>query len=1184
MWGNIALFEARYQLRRPIAIVSFLVFFALGFGQATVVAMNNSGEIAANTPAGIVFAHSAFSIVAMFLSLAMIADVALRDAATGMDAILRTKPVQRAPYLAARFAGAFAVALLAISGATFGALLATLMPWIPPGAVGPFKAQPYIFGFLAIAAVNVFSTSTLFFLVAALSRSLLATYLGALALFLVFVLSGQLSDDPAYRTLGALSDPFGRGALSAVTRYWTNQERRTLSPPFTNLLIWNRLLWIGLGATMLLAAVTSFDALGGRRRNVKTDLGKIAVSPSSRERPRAVVGGAGLWDQLWMRTRFEVGTALRSWTFLVMLVLAVAACLGTLIAVDQVQSDIHSLPVTYVVIDQVAAAFGLAAVLVPVAYAGELVWRDRSVNIAAIIDATPTPTIVFFVSKIIAMAAAIFFLFAVVAATGMAFQLVRGVHDINPSFYLIKMVVVLGLPSLLFGVLALLIQTILNQKYVALLLVFAIIVAVPFATSVGIEDKLLVLFEVPEVPLSDLNGYGHYLTATLWFALYWICVALLIAVATNLLWVRGTGSLWTRIKQSRQRVGPGVLNLVGVALAGIVTSGGYIYWNTHVLNDFVTTADTERAQLAYEKAYRGEEDLPQPRITSINIEVDLFPGSRAFRSRGEYTLVNQSNSAIEQIHVVVPDEKGAEISLEDADIEKSTSVKHVYDFRPRGPFMPGETRTLTFSLSGANPGIQSGGGDTAIVYNGSFAASSKLAPLIGVQSRYYLQSASRRRAYGLEPLPASAGPENPIQRRRNFLSGDADFIRYGITVSTEADQIALAPGNLEREWTDGGRRFFRYTTDTPIVNFWAVVSARYAVARDTWNGVDLAVYYEPKHVANVARMLDAMKQSLAYYTENFGPFPHRNLRIAEFPRYAPFAQSFPTLIPYSESVGFIADLRDDTRPDFVWHITAHEVAHQWWAHQVVGANADGAQFLSESLSEYSALMVAERRYGPHRMRQFLKRELDTYLRSRGQTKDERPLARAAMNQNYVHYQKGSLALYALRDALGEDVLNRCLARLLREQKYKSDPYPVADDFIEILRSQAGPDHQTLISDLFNKITFWQLSILKSEIKQAPNGNWRVHMDVRASKAYATGNGVETEAPLEQLIDVGLFASNPDQTDLSSEDVLFLEKRLIKSGTQSIEIEVSRKPSFAGIDPYTKLISRDNSLKVVSLGN
>src|SRR3546814_7935137 len=95
-------------------------------------------------------------------------------------------------------------------------------------------------------------------------------------------------------------------------------------------------------------------------------------------------------------------------------------------------------------------------------------------------------------------------------------------------------------------------------------------------------------------------------------------------------------------------------------------------------------------------------------------------------------------------------------------------------------------------------------------------------------------------------------------------------------------------------------------------------------------------------------MIESAKKSLDYYTREFSPYQFRQLRILEFPGYSTFAQAFAGTVPYSESIGFIADLRDEETIDYVFYVTAPEVAHQWWAHQVVGANVQGATLLSES--------------------------------------------------------------------------------------------------------------------------------------------------------------------------------------------------------------------------------------------
>ena len=241
---------------------------------------------------------------------------------------------------------------------------------------------------------------------------------------------------------------------------------------------------------------------------------------------------------------------------------------------------------------------------------------------------------------------------------------------------------------------------------------------------------------------------------------------------------------------------------------------------------------------------------------------------------------------------------------------------------------------------------------------------------------------------------------------------------------TAPDQTPITSGYVEREWTENGRHCIAYGMDSPMADLYPFVSARYAVRRDVWHGptgdVAIEIDYQPGHEYNLDRMVASVKDSLAYFTQHFGPYQHKIVRILEFPRFSRqggFAESFPNTVPFNEASGFTAKV-DDKDPkdiDYPYFVTAHEVAHQWWAHQEVPAAVQGAEFVTESLSEYSALMVLRQKYGDAKMRRFLKYELDRYLQGRGiEQKQEQPLLRAD-GAAYVHYQKGALTLYALQD-------------------------------------------------------------------------------------------------------------------------------------------------------------------------
>jgi aminopeptidase N len=215
---------------------------------------------------------------------------------------------------------------------------------------------------------------------------------------------------------------------------------------------------------------------------------------------------------------------------------------------------------------------------------------------------------------------------------------------------------------------------------------------------------------------------------------------------------------------------------------------------------------------------------------------------------------------------------------------------------------------------------------------------------------------------------------------------------------------------LVREWNDNGRRYFEYRTLGKVLDFFSILSARYQVKR--WNDVDLKIYYTPGHEYNLAEMMTGMKAALDYCTKNFSPYQNKTLRIVEFPRYASFAQSFPASIPYSEAIGFIARVDPSRDEDVDYpYVTAHEVAHQWWAHQVIGGNVQGATMLSESLAQYMAMMVIKQRVGPDQMRKFLKYEMDRYLNGRALEGKALYLTKHKIekSERRVHHSGGSTA-------------------------------------------------------------------------------------------------------------------------------------------------------------------------------
>ena len=616
---------------------------------------------------------------------------------------------------------------------------------------------------------------------------------------------------------------------------------------------------------------------------------------------------------------------------------------------------------------------------------------------------------------------------------------------------------------------------------------------------------------------------------------------MILVVLTNALWRRGdAGSLRVRLRALPRRLAGRASWVTVAATMMLVAVGGYIFYNTNVLNEYRTQIDDEERAAELEKALLGFEAAPQPRIVDVELNVEIFPRQLRVATTGRYTIENREPAALREIHVRwARDTDLQRLDLPGARLRQEFEGFNyrIYDLEP--PLEAGARAEMRFATVREQRGFRNARNQVDIVGNGTFLNNMLIAPFLGMGREELLLDRAKRRKYGLPPEHRLPKLEDEAARATHYLRRDTDWTTADITVSTDADQQAIAPGEQVSETVADGRRVVRYRTSAPIMHFFSIQSAAYAVKRDSWNDVDLAVYYHPSHAYNVDRMIAGMKHSLDYFTANFSPFQFKQLRILEFPAYRTFAQSFATTIPYSESIGFIASSDDPEKIDLVTYVTAHEVGHQWWGHQVMGGELQGMTVLVETLAQYSALMVMEHLYGPDQIRKFLRFELDRYLRSRGgELIEELPLERVE-NQPYIHYQKGSLVMYLLKDIVGEDAVNRALRGLIGEFAFKAAPYPTSRDLLRYLRAEAGTEHQQLITDLFENITLYDVKLTGARKQPRADGTWDVALEIDARKLYADGEGRENEAALDEPFDVGIFTAEPGKKDFNQAAVLHL---------------------------------------------
>ena len=180
------------------------------------------------------------------------------------------------------------------------------------------------------------------------------------------------------------------------------------------------------------------------------------------------------------------------------------------------------------------------------------------------------------------------------------------------------------------------------------------------------------------------------------------------------------------------------------------------------------------------------------------------------------------------------------------------------------------------------------------------------------------------------------------------------------------------------------------------------------------------------------------------------------------------------------------------------------------------------------------------------------------------------------NQQYIHYNKGSLVMYLLQDRLGEAAVNRALRTILDKYKFKGAPYPRSIELVEAFRREARtPEDRALITDLFERITLYDLKVAEPRAVQRPDGKWDVTVPVEATKFYADGKGNEKPAAFADRIAIGLFTAEPGRGAFDRRNVLTMQSQRVQSGKQVFRFVTARKPTHAGVDPYNFYIDRNS---------
>jgi ABC-2 type transport system permease protein len=1209
-------FEMRFRLKSISTYVYFLLWLTFSFlnvaSESFGPIANGNGKVLLNGPYANTFNDLYSCLFGLIIIAAIFGTAILRDFQRDTYQILFTKPISKFAYLGGRWAGSFVITVLIFTGLGVGTFLGTFAPWADHARIGPNHLWWYLQPFLSIVVVQIFFTGSLFFAVAALTRKIFIVYLQGVALFMLYVIG--LTVFSANRSLEhfwtGILDPVGLQMSDTISKYWSVAEKNSLLFPWDfsgyspGVFLFNRLLWLSVGLISLGLVWALFpmsvEALTARsqgkraekaRRDEETELQRERSFVAGKlPRVRQIFGPVTSFRQYLALTRLRIRLILREVPFWAIVGLLIVFAVNNGHFAGHL-NGVNVWPVTYLMAQAVEGSATLFFFIVAALYAAELIWRERDTRFDGIHDALPIGESGDWLSKFTAIAFIECALLAVTILVGILMQAISGYYHFEMWQYIEEFYFITFPQILMVAMFALFVQTLVSNKFLGHGIVIGVFLLQTILFAFGWENTLYLPGAVPAYIYSDMNGYGHFVPSIVWSIAYWFAIFALLGIISMAMARRGAeDSLRARARLARARLSA-FAPAAALLLLLAVGAGAWYFYNAHVLNEFVTAADERHRSADYEKQFKKYEYLVQPKVTAVDTVIDIFPGSRSFSGTGRFTLQNKSTQPIKEIHLTDRAETVSQVQFDRPFHLVSRAPRDLYAiYSLDQPLAPGEVLILTFAVGHTTRGFRDGHEPAQYAYNGTFF-DQEFFPAIGYNPEIEIDDPRRRREEHLGELENMAQRGDPVQSRVNLFTPNSDWITYHSIVSTSSEQIAIAPGYLQRAWQQDGRAFFEYDMgSTHILDFFAYISARYAVRKEVYERaggpVNLEVYYDPLNAFNIDAMLEGSRAGLDYYQKNFSDYQFKQYRILEFPRYRTFAESFPNTVPFSEGIGFITRILKSTDVDLTLFVTAHELGHQWWAHQLVGGRVEGSNMLSETLAQYSAYMVMQQKHGKDYMHRVLHYFLDRYLRGRSaEVRGERPLA-LVQREDYVWYSKGGQIMYTLADTIGEDKVNLALHNFLMQYRYANahnqvdaaqhdvppapnEPYPDTRLLISALREQTPPEYQYLIDDGFDRIVLYDNKTLSATSHKTADGKYSVTLEVEARKVQADANGVETPLPLADYIEIGVFNGKKNE-----EKPLYMRREKITGEHRTFTIVVDEQPTRAGIDPYNKLIDRN----------
>ncbi len=607
-----------------------------------------------------------------------------------------------------------------------------------------------------------------------------------------------------------------------------------------------------------------------------------------------------------------------------------------------------------------------------------------------------------------------------------------------------------GLPASLCGLLIIAFHYIIKNKYIALSVsaVFLVLTNSSFGKAFGFKHPISRFANFLLDVLSDINGFGYFPKVFLVNMLYSLSFAILLSVLAILFlnkWV-------LKIKWKS-------FTFLIVPFIVMIFSGIYI--------DKKSDRTSEETQINwqqhYEEKYKVFKNKPQPSITDVKTNINLFPEENSYKVQGTYVLVNETQSSISEFLIATSNEiTWHSIASSQLTLVKKDEEFGQYLFETKKSLLPNDSISINFSFEYKIEPLKGHQSFNAIVKNGSFMRISNYYPSIGYNVDNEIEDKIERKRRKMPLRDALTKVDEPLANPYNY-----EFINFDAIISTSINQTAISIGELVKKYSKNNRNYFHYKANNIPFRF-AVSSAKYAIQKADYNDIAIEIFYEPKHNQNISHLISSIKKSLQYCEINFGKYPYKTIRFAEISSFTRgfAATAYPATIFINE-MQFHLNLSQGEGHDVINELAGHELSHEWWGNAMLKPDyREGSGVLIETLAQYTQLMLYKNEYGKAKMLEMVNLYKNMYNSEKAFSGEEALYISNPTNANVI-YNKGLVKMYDLYVLIGEEKINLALKSLLSRHKFPLQPATTLD-LIEELKMVTKKENYNKLDDIFKE--------------------------------------------------------------------------------------------------------------------